>query len=55
MGSREDYRIDLDKGICEAKLEGVPMQDDSVYGSGENRIEIDGGIGEINIGFSEGA
>ena len=55
LGSREDYRIDLDKGICEAKLEGVPMQDDSVYGSGENRIEIDGGIGEINIGFSEGA
>ncbi len=29
------------------------MRDDSVYGWGENRIEIDGGIGAINIEFSE--
>ena len=29
------------------------MKDDSVYGAGKNLIEIDGGIGEINIGFLE--
>lgn len=55
LGSREDYRIDLDKGICDAKLEGQTMHDDSVYGNGRNRIEIDGGIGEINITFAKGA
>ena len=54
VGSREDYQIELDKGICEAKLEGEAMRDDSVYGSGENRIEIDSGIGEIEIDFSRG-
>ena len=53
LGSREDYKIEIDKGIGEARLEGKSMQDDSVYGAGENRIEIDGGIGEINIDFSE--
>lgn len=54
VGSREDYKIELDKGICEAKLEGEPMRDDSVYGGGQNRIEIDSGIGEIEIEFSKG-
>ena len=53
LGSREDYQIELDKGIGEARLEGESMRDDSVYGAGENRIEIDGGIGEINIKFLE--
>ena len=53
LGSREDYKIKLDKGIGEAKIEGVSMADDSVYGTGENLIDIDGGVGEINIEFSE--
>lgn len=53
LGSREDYKIEIDKGIGEARLAGESMKDDSVYGWGENRIEIDGGIGAINIDFSE--
>lgn len=53
LGSLEDYQIEIDKGIGEAKLNGEKMNDDSVYGSGENKIEIDGGVGEINIEFSE--
>lgn len=36
-----------------ARLAGESMRDDSVYGTGENRIEIDGGIGAINIDFAE--
>ena len=53
LGNREDYKIEIDKGIGEARLAGESMRDDSVYGTGENRIEIDGGIGAINIEFSE--
>lgn len=53
LGNREDYKIEIDTGIGEAKLEGETIHDDSVYGSGENYIEIDGGIGEIDIEFSE--
>lgn len=53
LGSREDYQIEIDKGIGEAKIEGKSMRDDSVYGAGKNRIEIDGGIGTINIDFAE--
>ncbi|MGN0243529.1 MAG: DUF4097 family beta strand repeat-containing protein [Lachnospiraceae bacterium] len=52
LGTEEDYRIELDKGVGEATLEGEPMRDDSVYGFGENQLEIDGGIGELHITFS---
>ena len=53
LGSKDDYKIELDKGVGEARLDGESMRDDSVHGSGENFIQIDGGIGEINIEFSE--
>ncbi len=53
LGTREDYKIKIDKGIGEAKLEGENMRGDSVYGAGENYIDIDGGVGEINIEFSD--
>lgn len=51
LGTADDYRIELDKGIGEALLEGEKMRDDFVYGKGENSIEIDGGIGGLNISF----
>lgn len=51
IGEEDDYKIELDKGIGEAWLAGRKMSDDSVYGAGENFIEIDGGIGELNIIF----
>ena len=53
LGNREDYKIEIDKGIGEARVAGESMRDDSVYGDGGNRIEIDGGIGPMGIEFSE--
>lgn len=53
LGHREDYQIEIDKGIGEVSIAGDSMQDDSVYGTGQNRIEIDVGIGSVEIDFSE--
>ncbi|MDD6212304.1 MAG: DUF4097 family beta strand repeat-containing protein [Clostridiales bacterium] len=53
MGSKEDYQIELDKGLGSATLDGKSMEDDSVYGAGETRIDIDGGIGSLQIEFEE--
>lgn len=50
-GNKEDYQIEIDKGVGGATLAGKSMSDDSIYGSGANRIDIDGGIGSINIEF----
>ena len=52
-GTHNDYRIELDKGIGEAWLDGKKMSDDAVYGGGGRHIEIDGGVGELNITFTE--
>lgn len=53
VGSIDDYRIELDKGVGAATLEGESLSDGAVRGSGENTIDIDGGVGEIRISFSE--
>ena len=52
IGEEDDYKIELDKGMGEALLAGRKMSNDSVYGAGKNVIEIDGGIGELNIKFN---
>lgn len=51
LGSSDDYRIKLDKGIGEARIDGHKVSSGTVYGSGDNRIDIEGGIGEIRIEF----
>lgn len=53
LGSRDDYQIHLEKGLGSATLDGRAMSNDSVYGGGENRIEIEGGIGSMDIRFQD--
>lgn len=53
IGIIEDYEISLDKGIGEAKINGKTMKDDTNYGTGNNKLDIDGGIGSINIEIKE--
>ena len=50
-GNRDDYRIRLEKGIGNAYLEGEGMTGNQVYGDGYNRIDIEGGVGNIDIRF----
>ncbi len=50
-GSLEDYRITLEKGLGEAKLEGKNIEN-GTYGSGDVDMEIQGGIGSLEIEFS---
>lgn len=52
LGSVDDYCVEIDKGLGEAKIDGEKMNDEGVYGSGENKIDIDGGVGEMKISFS---
>lgn len=48
-GEEADYSIEVDKGISSCKLNGKELKDDTRYGDGKNIIEIDGGIGDIEI------
>lgn len=49
IGSLDDYTFELSKGIGDATLNSKTIEDEKTYGSGENIIEIDGGIGNIEI------
>lgn len=50
LGNKEDYQINASKGIGSISIDG--NKDASSYGNGNNKINIDGGIGEIVINFS---
>ena len=51
LDSSENYTIDVSKGIGEVTLDGQKLEMDRVYGTGENYLDVDGGIGEIKINF----
>ena len=53
MDNKKNYTIDVSKGLGNVTLDGQKLEMDKVYGTGENYLDIDGGIGEIKIEFEE--
>lgn len=51
IGTLDDYEITLDKGLGKATLDEINMKDNNTYGMGINKIDIDGGVGNIDINF----
>lgn len=53
LGSKDDYQIHLDKGLGSVKIDGNNINNDETLGNGNNKIDIDGGIGSIEINFTK--
>lgn len=53
IGSREDYEVDIKKGVGSITVNGEIVTDYGSSGNGQNHIEIDGGVGAINLNFKE--
>ena len=51
QGEKNSYKIQADKGIGSIKIDGKEISSGEVFGDGENLIEVDGGIGNIDIDF----
>lgn len=51
VGSLSDYKIKIDKGIGNTKINGDNITDGKYYGTGSNVIDIDGGVGEFVVNF----
>lgn len=51
LGNKNDYKIKVDKGIGSIRVDGTEISNGATHGNGENYIDIDGGIGSINIDF----
>lgn len=53
LGTQDDYRLDIEKGIGTVTVDGKKVSDFGSSGNGENRIEINGGIGAICVDFKK--
>lgn len=53
IGSKDDYKLGIEKGIGNITVDGASVSNIKGQGSGNNRIEISGGIGAINLQFKE--
>lgn len=50
LGDKDAYRIELDKGVGKATVDGEERQS-GVFGGGAQDVEISGGVGEITVAF----
>ncbi len=46
LGSEDDYNITAEKGIGRLRINGIER---STYGTGNNKIKLEGGIGSIEV------
>ena len=53
IGSKENYKLDLEKGLGNISVDGVNVSDYGSSGNGTNKVEINGGVGSINVEFKE--
>ena len=53
LGSKDDYRMDIEKGIGSVTVDGQKVTDFGSSGNGKNFLEIDSGIGAVNLKFQE--
>lgn len=53
LSDKESYKIKADKGLGTIKIDGKDVTDGEIFGNGENYIEVDGGIGNIEIKFEQ--
>lgn len=51
FGKKEEYETKVNKGLGNVTIDEEKISDNEVLGNGENRIDIDGGVGEIKINF----
>lgn len=50
-GDRSDYIVNVETGIGSVKLDGSTIKGSATIGDGDNEINVDGGVGSINIRF----
>ena len=51
LGNKEDYSIHSEKGIGTITIAGEKQKNNITYGTGNQRIELEGGVGSIKVSF----
>ena len=53
IGSKDDYKVDVEKGLGSVSVDGKNVSDFGSSGNEQNHVNIEGGVGAINIVFRE--
>ena len=53
IGSKDDYKVDIEKGLGNVTVDGENVIGFGSIGNGQNHIKFEGGIGTINLKFQE--
>lgn len=53
LGGRDDYSVRVEKGLGSVKIDGKDVSDGEVFGNGANRINVEGGVGSVDISYKE--
>ena len=51
IGNQDDYKLDIEKGLGRISVDGKTVSDFGSSGNGTHKVEINGGIGAINVEF----
>lgn len=51
LGNKEDYQIKISKGVGSIKVNNENQKNNQVFGNGRNTIELNGGVGSIDVNF----
>ncbi|MBO5892581.1 MAG: DUF4097 family beta strand repeat protein, partial [Oscillospiraceae bacterium] len=53
IGSKDDYKVDVEKGLGSISIDGKNVSDFGSGGNGQSHIHIEGGVGAVHIVFQE--
>lgn len=53
LGSKDDYRINIEKGLGSITVDGEKVTDFGTSGNGQHSLEIETGVGSVNLKFQE--
>lgn len=53
IGNKDNYRLELEKGLGSISVNGEDVSGHGNIGNGTNEVEINGGIGAINVEFKK--
>ncbi len=53
IGNKDDYKLEIEKGLGSISVDGKNVSDYGNSGNGTRKVEINGGIGAINVVFGD--
>lgn len=51
LGDKDSYKISVNKGLGTVRIDGTEVGDESVIGDGKNKLELNTGVGSLDVTF----